>query len=329
MKEQFDSRLLSGPLNVTCKYDDGSKRMWSTRKEIVIQNIVNVVNEFGKLGYKLTLRQLHYQLVGKNQIVNHITAYKKLGTILDDCRYGGVIDWAAIEDRGRVPKLPYYALDPEDAINDIIGSYRIDRQQGQRVAIEVWTEKDALSGILARATNTYHVRLCVNKGYTSSSAIYEAYNRFAQSMIHEDQKVVILYLGDHDPSGLDMVRDIHERLDMMMSKGRFSDVYNSDQLEVQHLCVTKTQIRQYKLPPNPAKLTDTRAAAYIKDHGMESWEVDALRPEVLDKLVRDAIVDIIDMDDYNATLKQEKIDIKKLKAIDFDNIHIDDDEEDD
>lgn len=316
MREFFEDRRLSGALNVKCKNDDGTFRMWSTRKEKVIQDIVDIVNEYSKMGLKLTLRQLHYQLVIANNIVNHQTAYKKLGVILDDCRYGGVIDWNAIEDRGRVPKLPYYALDPADAIRDIIGSYRLDRQDGQDVCVEVWTEKDALSGILTESTSEYHVRLCVNKGYTSSSAIYAAYNRFLDAM-NADQKICVLYLGDHDPSGLDMVRDIYERIDFMFAHGRRSDDYDSDNFKVKQICLNMGQIRHYDLPPNPAKLTDTRAAAYISEFGTQSWEVDALRPDVLHDLVVDNILSIIDKDKYDSVIAQEVIDKEKLSSIKF------------
>lgn len=177
MKEKFESRLLQGKIKVACKYEDGTIRYWETRKEIVVRQIVEIVDSYTAQGYILTLRQLHYQFVTRNWIVNHDTAYKKLGNILDDCRYAGVIDWQSIEDRGRLPKLPYWAEDVPSAIDDILNSYRLDRQKGQPNNIELWTEKDALSGILSTVTTEYHVRLVVNKGYTSSSAMYRAYKR--------------------------------------------------------------------------------------------------------------------------------------------------------
>lgn len=175
--EKFEDRKLTGAINVACKYDNGSVRYWTTTKEEVIEHIIDIVNEYADDGYILTLRQLHYQLVKSNWIVNHDTAYKKLGTILDDCRYGGLIDWDAIEDRGRVPYIPYSVTGVENALRDTIDQYRLDRQEGQKGSIELWTEKDALSGILRRTTSKYHIQLVVNKGYTSSTAIYNAYQR--------------------------------------------------------------------------------------------------------------------------------------------------------
>ncbi len=218
MKEFFENRLLTGDIKITCKFEDGTVRIWKDRKEAVVQHIIDIVDEYAAEGYVLTLRQLHYQFVKSNWIVNHDSAYSKLGDILDDCKYTGVIDWNNIEDRGRKPYLPYHVKDVEDALNDTIEQYRIDRQDGQDVHIELWSEKDALSAILQRSTEKYHIQLVINKGYTSSSAIYSAYKRFVNH-ISKGKRVVVLYFGDHDPSGLDMVRDIRDRVELMLRNG--------------------------------------------------------------------------------------------------------------
>lgn len=312
MKEKFEHRPLSGSINVKCKNEDGSFRMWTTRKEIVIQRIVDTVNKYRKLGFNLTLRQLHYQLVSVNAIVNHQTAYKKLGTILDDCRYSGVIDWSMIEDRGRKLDYPYYEDSVSAAIQKTANYYRLERQLGQRVHIEVWTEKDALSQIFGRVTNKYGVGLCVNKGYTSSSAIYKAYERFADRF-DNGQSVVILYFGDHDPSGLDMVRDIEDRLRFMFDNGQLcSPDYD---FAVIPIGLTMQQIKKYNLPENPAKLTDTRSASYVQKFGTKSWEVDALSPEVLTEIVDYNINNHMDILQFETLMETEKEQIEAMKEI--------------
>lgn len=312
MKEKFDHRRLHGSLNVKCKNDDGTFRMWTAKKEDVVDNIIAIVQQYEDIGYRLTLRQLHYQLVSHDPgYVNHQTAYKKLGCILDDCRYAGLIDWDNIVDRGRTLNYPYYEEGVPEALQRTHDVYRLERQKGQDNHIEVWTEKDALSEIFSRTTNRYGVGLCINKGYTSSSAIYKAYERFSEVM-EDGHSVKVLYFGDHDPSGLDMVRDIDERLNFMFKNG--SQCQNDFiDFEVIHIGLTKQQIKQYKLPPNPAKLTDTRAAAYIQQHGKMSWEVDALRPEVLTEIVERNIFDLMDFDLYEDVLAQEKADKLKIK----------------
>lgn len=346
--EKFEDRKLHGPFYVTCKFEDGTERIWQDNKETVVKRIKFIVDKYSDEGYVLTLRQLHYQFVTRNWIVNHDTAYKKLGSILDDCRYGGIIDWDAIEDRGRVPYLPYHVKDVDDALNDTVEQYRLDRMKGQKVAIEMWTEKDALSGILKRVTEKFHVRLVINKGYTSSSAIYNAYQRIV-SHILSGRRVRILYFGDHDPSGLDMVRDIrHRLLDMIAggdhvqdlldqaeywidtkegkkeaAKSIYSDtteenktwvVFMNTHFQVDHIGLTLKQVQEYELPPNPTKHTDKRSASYVREYGKTCWEVDALEPQVLASLVEDNIKKYIDIKMFNEMVRQEDADIVTLKS---------------
>lgn len=311
-KEKFEDRILTGNINVACKFDDGTVRHWQARKEDVVQHIVDIVEEYDADGYILTLRQLHYQLVKSNWIVNHDSAYKKLGNILDDCKYAGIVDWDNIEDRGRVPHILYSVDDPEEALNDTVNQYRLDRQKGQTNYVELWTEKDALSGILKRTTEKYHIKLVVNKGYTSSSAIYKAYQRIIAAL-RNDQAFTILYFGDHDPSGLDMVRDIRDRLTFMLKNGTFELNDIEDFFTIIPIGLTMAQIKQYNLPPNPTKLTDSRSNAYIKKYGKICWEVDALNPQTLTAIVESNIKDQIDIDQYEKMIVQENKDIKFIK----------------
>ncbi len=316
--EKFQDRILTGSIRVACKYENKPTRYWEDRKENVIQHIIDIVDEYEADGYVLTLRQLHYQLVSSNWIVNHDSAYKKLGNIVDDCKYAGVIDWDNIEDRGRKPYIPYYVRDVEHALNDTIEQYRIDRQLGQDVCTELWTEKDALSGILRRSTEKYHIQLVVNKGYTSSSAIYAAYKRCIKA-IGKQRRFIILYFGDHDPSGLDMVRDIRERLTFMLLNGDYA--YNFEGMDMEYwfqvipIGLSMEQIRKYNLPPNPTKLTDSRAKKYIQKFGETCWEVDALKPQVLTSIVEANIVNLIDVPQYKSMLEVENKGITELKKI--------------
>lgn len=309
MKEQFENRRFIGTLSVKCKNDDGTSRTWTAEKATVVNQIVATVEKYQDMGYPLTLRQLHYQFVSQNWIVNHITAYKKLGKILDDCRYGGLIDWDAIEDRGRETTFAYYEHSVPAALERTKNCYRLDRQIGQENHVEVWTEKDALSNILGKVTNKYTVGLAVNKGYTSSSAIYEAYQRFL-TCYRAGQKVIILYFGDHDPSGLDMVRDVRERLELMFRNGNeqgtdIEDWLDDDGFQVIQIGLNMKQIKKYKLPPNPAKLTDSRSDKYIEQFGAMSWEVDALEPQVLAQIVEEQILAHIDNDMVEEIKAQE------------------------
>jgi hypothetical protein len=268
-----------------------------------LETINGIIEEYAAGGYRLTLRQLYYQLVSRDIIPNKTAEYSKLSTLLTRGRMAGVVDWDAIEDRVRRPHLPYWVFDIADALQDTAKTYRLDRVFGQRRYIEVWCEKDALSGILRRVTERYHVNLMVNRGYSSTTAMYGAANRFLD-MIDIGKPAYILYLGDHDPSGLDMVRDIRERL------GEFGA-----EVEVRPIALTSEQVERYNPPPNPAKITDPRAGWYINRHGRVSWEVDALDPGTLINLVEGEILALINHDQYESVLAQERTDIEELNRI--------------
>jgi len=272
-----------------------------------IKVINGVVESYAKQGYKLTLRQLYYQLVSRGIIPNKDTEYKKLSDLLVKARMSGLVDWDAIEDRTRVPKLDYSVDDIPDAIDDTISQYKLERLQDQKVYIEVWCEKDALSNILRRMTNKFHVRLMINKGYSSASAMYRAAQRFRRH--GTGKKKILLYLGDHDPSGLDMIRDIGDRLNTFGVRLDTPDGYPI------HLGITREQVEEYEPPENPAKITDPRAEWYIEEHGESSWEVDALEPSVLNELIENEIFEWIDEDRFRNKVKQENVDKLKLENL--------------
>jgi len=262
---------------------------------IMLDKINDILEEYVYDGYTLTLRQLYYQLVSRDIIPNNDKEYAKISNILKNGRMAGIVDWSAIEDRVRVPKLPYWVSGINEAINDIISQYRLNRMKGQERNIEIWVEKDALSNVLYRVSEKYHIRLMVNRGYSSVSAMYDAYKRLKDND-------VILYFGDHDPSGMDMIRDVKERL----------QDFGID-VDVLPIALTMDQIEEFNPPPNPAKIADPRAKWYIEKYGKTSWELDALPPRELIRLAENAVENIIDVDLYNEMLEKEQNDINELK----------------
>ncbi len=270
----------------------------------------NIIEEYRKDGYVLTLRQLYYQLVSRDIIPNNQSEYAKVSQLLVQGRMAGFVDWDCIEDRVRKPKLPYWVTGIPDAINDIVKQYRLDRQHNQENYIEIWTEKDAISNILYRVSEYYHIRLMVNRGYSSCSALYEAYRRF-KSERDWDKKLYILYLGDHDPSGLNMIEDIHDRLNYDFG------LDNSDggKVNIIHIGLTDEQIEKYNPPPNPTKIKDPRANEYMAKYGNTCWEVDALNPKILTEIVETNIKDLIDIPLFESMIEKEKQDIETLKKL--------------
>lgn len=281
--------------------------------KVRLQQINEIIQEYQADNYVLTLRQLYYQLVSRDIIPNKQSEYAKLSGILKEGRMAGIVDWNAIEDRLRRPSVPSSWNTPKDIINSALNSYELPRQDGQETYIEVWVEKDALSGVLRRVTERYHVPILVNRGYSSVSSMYDSYKRFTRAM-GKGQDVVILYLGDFDPSGLDMVNDIENRI-LEFYNGNDQDYLSQNTFKIKPIALTKAQIKQYSPPPNPAKITDPRAKEFIKLHGATSWEVDALPPKVLNKLLEDNITDIIDVDKYLDICEREEADKKKIKSL--------------
>lgn len=292
-------------------------RMSKANKER-LKIINSIIQEYQAEGYVLTLRQLYYQLVSRDVVPNKQTEYSKLSILLKEGRMAGIVDWDAIEDRLRKPQKPSSFSSPKDILDAAIQQYALPRQESQSTYVEVWVEKDALSGVLKRVTSKYHVPILVNRGYSSASAMFDSYQRF-KAAYESGQAIRVLYLGDYDPSGMDMIRDVKSRtLEFFMGEYEIEDdEYAAESMDFQviPIALTREQIRQYNPPPNPAKTTDPRAKDFIERHGSTSWEVDALRPEVLNNLLDEAIKENIDESAYMEIVGKEEADKEKLRGL--------------
>ncbi len=275
-------------------------KSFKAEKAATIKKANEIVEDYQRQGYKLTLRQLYYQFVSQDLIPNSERSYKNLGTAVSEGRLAGLIDWDAIEDRVRVPKAAGEWENVEQLVESAVSAYRLPRWAGQENYVELWVEKDALAGVLWPIAYQNHVTLMVNRGYSSQSAMYEAANRFIER--GDAKRSHLLYLGDHDPSGEDMVRDVADRLKMFGAR-----------VNVKKLALTMEQVEEHEPPPNPAKLSDSRAANYVAQHGSSSWEVDALPPDVLSRLILDAIKNLVDQDMVDEVIERENKDKAALK----------------
>ncbi len=283
------------------------KRSWSKPKQELFVKIDEIIEDYQEQGYDLTLRQLYYQLVSRDLIENVKEEYGKLSIMINDARYYGLIDWDNIVDRTRNVYKHIEFENVKERLQVSAQNYRKDRHAGQHDHVEIWCEKDALSSILEPIVDKYHLNLIVNRGYSSASYMFQNAVRLAKNSNPGNKNNYILYLGDHDPSGLDMIRDIEDRLNIF---GVGNNEYQP--CKVIPIALTMDQIKEYNPPPNFAKITDKRADKYIKEFGNKSWEVDALEPSVINELLEDKIEDIIDMKKYNDVIKEEQEDKKKL-----------------
>jgi hypothetical protein len=253
---------------------------------VLIDNINTIVGEYQALGFILTLRQLFYQFVSRPSLglANTFDDYKRLGRTVTDARRAGLIDWDAIEDRTRnVHRLPTWN-DPPEIVASCAEQYREDLWASQRYRPETWIEKDALTGVIEDVCDELRTPYFSCRGNVSEPEMYAAGKRFAQ-IARQGQIPIVLHLGDHDPNGVDMTRDIRERL----------RIFARREIEVRRIALNLGQVTG--LPPNFAKEKDSRYATYVRQFGTtDCWELDALAPNVISDLVRDELNRLIDQD---------------------------------
>jgi hypothetical protein len=259
----------------------------------IIEKANEIIAEYQAEGLELTLRQIYYQFVSRDIIPNKDSEYKKLGSIINDARLAGLIDWLAIVDRTRNLQKNSHWETASDILDSAESSFAVDKWQGQETRCEVWIEKDALVGVIERPCRELDVPFFSCRGYTSQSEMWVAARRMMGYFNDEEcKRVVVFHFGDHDPSGIDMTRDIQDRLNMLAEDG----CQDEPHLEVKRIALTMEQVRKYNPPPNPAKITDSRSQGYIREHGHESWELDALEPRVLTELVKKNVKSVLDME---------------------------------
>ncbi len=270
----------------------------------VIETANAIITEYQAQGFELTLRQLYYQFVARDLIANTSKSYDNLGNIINDARLAGLVDWLAIVDRTREMKKNSHWNSPREIVEAVAAQYQIDKWEGQKYRPEIWIEKDALVGVVERIASELDVPYFSCRGYTSQSEMWVAGQRLIEWR-DAGYTPVIIHLGDHDPSGIDMSRDIEDRLSLFMD----------EPCEVRRIALNMNQVRKYNPPPNPAKLTDSRCGSYIQTHGSSSWELDALDPKVIAALIRKEIESILNAEKFDDRAAQQARERKKLLKV--------------
>ncbi len=292
-------------------------------------------------GVSLTLRQLYYQFVARGLLENNQKNYDRLGDIINNARMAGKFDWDFIVDRTRnLQKLPNWHS-PAQMISEAAEQFRMDLWAPQKRRIEVWIEKDAAVGVIERICDLNDVPFFSCRGYTSTSEMWNAANRIGEYLRNGEQ-TLILHIGDHDPSGLHMTKDIEKRLrtfisndwanehmgfgshdrgsirrsqlDYMMDKG--CNPISDYPWQVKRIALTMEQIQRYEPPANYAKQSDSRYEDYVAETGVtDSWELDALDPFVMENLIQDEIDEFRDDAKYHEVLTEQEENRKILLAV--------------
>ncbi len=285
------------------------KNFRSDTLEIIMQANV-IIEEMQAQGYDLTLRQLYYQFVVRGQMLNTEQNYSRLSKVISDGRLAGMIDWDAIVDRTRYLRKTSTWDSPTQILETAAMSYKKDHWIGQDRRLQVWIEKDALIGVIEGTCNLWQVPYFSCRGYVSQSEMWNAGQRIIRAKQDHDQDTLILHLGDHDPSGIDMTRDIRDRLDLFTSE---EDGYPDP--EIKRIALNMDQVEEFNPPPNPVRLEDSRCQDYVAKYGNSSWELDALNPAMMSNLIADNITEWIDHDKWDAVTAEEDADKVKLNEI--------------
>lgn len=272
-------------------------------KKWIINNSIDILSEYEE--GMITLRGLHYQLVGLG-MTNDIQHYKRVVSAMETARWEGSVNFSAFSDleRKMVGETESKIIDLQDAIDNAkdqvsawMHSYRKGRWENQPYHPEVLIEKKALQMVFEKTCKELQVGLGACKGYPSLSFLYDMSERFKEAQM-EDKQPIIIYFGDYDPSGEDIPRSIIENMN------RFGiDV------ELVRVALMEDQVREWRLPPAPVKPTDSRSANW---DGIGQVELDAVKPDILQRLCRNAINGI-----FNYSLYDELLEVEKEEKIIF------------
>jgi hypothetical protein len=270
-------------------------RKFSATSAALIKTANAILGEYEAAGYDLSVRQLYYQFVARDIIPNTVKSYNSLASLISDARKAGLIDWQMILDRGRVTVANSHWQTPKEILLSAAQSFAIDKWLTQSRYVRVMVEKQALEGVLIPVCEELDVPFLANKGYCSDSTMYRV-GKQIQLARRRGKEPVVIYLGDHDPSGIDMTRDVQERLEM----------YSHGDVDVQRVALNMPQVEELQPPENPAKATDSRFAAYVERFGESSWELDAIEPTQLAAIVREAIIGNRDEDEWDEAVEREQ-----------------------
>lgn len=282
---------------------------WRGETEALVMTAEQITDDYLRRGFTLSLRQLYYQFVARNELANLQSNYEMLGDVVTKARLAGRIDWDAIVDRNRQTVNHRYWESPAQAVEDASRDFRIDKWLDQPNYIEVVIEKAALEGVIQSPCLELEVPFTSSRGYSSSTLLYDMAHRIRERSLRGNKSCHIINLGDLDPSGVDITRDLQDRLSLMSQV----PVY------VHRVALDRKQVDQYHCPPNPAKLSDSRFEAYKAVHGSQSWELDSLSPEVLSDIVRKSVLMFRDEPKWKASRGKE-LDMQNVMQDVVDNL---------
>ena len=261
----------------------------------LVDQAAAVLEDFQSQGYDMTLRQLYYQLVAANVIPNTQRQYQRLSKVMTHARWAGMVPLDCLYDPGREPITPTSWESPQHIMDAVAKQYSTNRWRNGHAYVELWAEKDAVASVLRPVAREWQLTYQSARGFMGLGAMARARARI-QHQVQEGKQVVILYCGDHDPSGQEIPRVVQDQLDRLCD---FGDI------TVRVIALTGSQVDEHDPPPQPAKPTDARYWRYVEEHNMtDVWELDALPPDVLANIAQTAVEEWLP-DDYRDIVESD------------------------
>ena len=292
-----------------------------TSRTDILNHAQQIAAQYQAQGLSLTVRQLYYQFVARGLLPSGQNEYKKIVDTLSKARKAGHFNNDLLVDRTRTVHKGDFTRNDDDMV-DALRSARSwikqmpewalqrDRWYGQPVHVSVWVEKEALAGIFETTCNELGVSWLACKGCPSVSALWDWIKGARDAKTYGGaERSVILYFGDHDPTGFMIPRAAHEGIETLLDVT--PDWLNDDDEEevygwredayvdvsVARVALNMDQVQRFNPPPFWAKTSDTRYKGYVREHGTtDAWELDALDPSVLRDLIRQTVNAVFDDD---------------------------------
>ena len=270
--------------------------------------VEDIVDDLAAHGLVPTLRQLYYQLVARDVIKNNQKEYVALGSMLSRARNLGLLDWNAITDRTRTVNFSKINNDPDDLIRRTVNNFCLDMWEDQEYYVEVYVEKQAQEQVIAQPSIERQAPYLSCKGYISTSVAREAGVRIKVAA-DKGKKPIIIHLGDHDPSGLHMTQNIADRLAVYSEYSNF---------EVHRIALNYSHVEKYGIIPNKTNPNNPLAKEYMQKYPA-SYELDALHPRIINKMIAKKIEQLLDLDKWNARFalqEEQRADLAKRMGLD-------------
>jgi hypothetical protein len=262
-----------------------------------IEAIISFINE----QKEVTVRQLFYHLVVKGLVKNTHSQYVTLSEFLNKLRYDGKIPFDSLSDC-----TGFYGTTQFNSLKDMV-NYHKDRYRSNwdgefEDHIEVWLEKEALSDVVHQITNRFGVFLSVSGGRTKVSQVHN----FIKRMNYHNKPSVILYLGDFDPTGL----NIDENLRVQFEK---QSLFIKDlPPTIKRIALTEDQLSNLPKSYQTAKPKDPNYKQFVEKYGKQVWELDALTPKQLQSIIYNELVKYRSKEKIDGLKERDRIEVKEI-----------------